>query len=409
MQNDQQRLEELLQQAEWSAGDKAWLLSYLKRSSGDELEQLQRRLFDQSLEDRSEINREVAERMLQRITTSTGMQQLEEDKKVHQLPVLRTRWYWVAAAMALLLAGVFYYNQRSDKNSDIAVVKPKPALPQDVAPGGNRAVLTLADGRIIPLDSLANGQLATQQTVTITKLADGQLQYRVNGTAGADETMFNTISVPRGGEYTLTLEDGTRVWLNSSSTLRYPVRFTGKERMVTVSGEAYFDVAKVESAAGKKPFIVEVAKANGLAGRVEVLGTEFNINAYEDEATVQTTLVEGTVRMFTPAQTAGVTLQPGQQAAVRTGTDKITVSNADVDAVIAWKNGLFQFNRADIQTIMRQIARWYDVEVVIEGDLPARRFVGKVPRNNNVSEVLQILELSNIHFRIVGKKIYVYP
>ena len=261
----------------------------------------------------------------------------------------------------------------------------------------NKAILTLSDGSTIILDDAKNGQVAQQGGTQIAKLANGQLVYNALDGKPA-EVVFNTLTTPRGGQFKLTLPDGSEVWLNASSSIKYPTAFIGNERKVEISGEAYFEI--VHNAA--KPFKVSV---NGM--EVKVLGTHFNINAYNDEASVKTTLLEGSISL-TKAD-AATTLKPGQQAQLGNGGNIKVIDNVDIDQVVAWKNGYFSFNRADLQTVMRQIARWYDVDISYEGKIPERQFGGKIDRNSNASEVLKILEESKVHFRIEEKKIIVTP
>ena len=308
----------------------------------------------------------------------------------------------VAAAMiGLIVLGFLYFNGNDGRTRQEAATLPGPLAPisNDIDPGGDKAVLTLGDGSTIMLDNAANGELAAQGNQKVIKLDAGQLAYK----QGADHTgavvpEYNTIATPRGGRYEVILPDGTRVWLNAASSLRFPTAFVGKERVVELSGESYFEVAHRPD----QPFKVRFADG----AEIKVLGTHFNIQAYKDE-TVKATLLEGAVEIS--KQTMKGIMKPGQQAVIRKEGDVRIVSNVDTEEAIAWKNGYFQFNRADIATIMRQIERWYDVEVEFRGKLSDKEFVGKVPRNTRVSEVLKILELSKVHFIIEGKKIIVMP
>ncbi len=262
---------------------------------------------------------------------------------------------------------------------------------QDVAPAGNRAMLVLGDGTTIALDSAHNGELARQGNTKVSR-QNGEV---VDKGGGKEEGMvYNTLTTPRGGFYNLVLQDGTKVWLNAASSLRYPVSFAGKERVVEVTGEAYFEVAHDPG----KPFRVKAGEQV-----IEDIGTGFNVNAYPDEGAITTTLVEGAIRVKQEGN--GVVLKPGEQASIAGGRKKLRVSEADVEAVMAWKNGMFRFNGAGIEEIMRQVARWYDVEVVYEGPMAVRHYHGAASRNINASEMLKVLEQSDIRFRIEGKKI----
>ena len=241
-----------------------------------------------------------------------------------------------------------------------------------------------------------NGQVAKQGGAQIEKLTNGQLVYTplINK---SDKVVFNTLATPRGGQFKLSLPDGSEVWLNAVSSIRYPTAFIGNERKVEITGEAYFEIAHDAA----KPFKVIV---NGT--EVKVLGTHFNINAYNDEATVKTTLLEGIVSLSNAAS-AVVTLKPGQQAQIGNSRDIKVINNVDIDQEVAWKNGYFSFYKADLQTVMRQIGRWYDLEILYEGKIPERQFGGKIDRNSNATEVLKILEESKVHFRIEDGKIVV--
>ncbi len=305
------------------------------------------------------------------------------------------RKWWAAAAVMLLVSGSAYLWMNHHKNEPPVAAAGKP-LPHDVLPGGNKAILTLANGGTIILDSTANGTLAQQGNASVVKLANGQLAYT---TAGKETgpVLYNTMTTPRGGQYKIQLPDGTDVWLNAASSITYPTAFTGSERTVTVTGEVYFEVAKDKA----KPFHVKV---NNLF--VDVLGTHFNINSYGDETAVKTTLLEGSVKI-----TAGKEnrmLRPGEQAQV--AQHRVTVvSNADIDQVMAWKNGLFNFNKLSLQEVLRQLSRWYDVEVVYQGTLTPRKFGGEIQRDLNLSEVLDGLRETGVHFSIDGKKLIVTP
>jgi ferric-dicitrate binding protein FerR (iron transport regulator) len=220
------------------------------------------------------------------------------------------------------------------------------------------------------------------------------------------------MSTPRGGQYKLRLADGTDVWLNAASTIRYPTDFKGKERRVEISGEVYFEVTHQQSADGKQvPFFVDILPTPLQSkSTIEVLGTHFNINAYPDELIVKTTLLQGSVKVSHGA--ASEILSPGQQARINDLADNVTISvadNADTEEAVAWKNGLFQFNKTDIQTLMRQLARWYDIDVRYEGPIPGLLTTGKAPRDISLNSMLKILALSDVHFKIDGKNVTVMP
>ncbi|HWZ02999.1 MAG TPA: FecR domain-containing protein [Mucilaginibacter sp.] len=271
----------------------------------------------------------------------------------------------------------------------------------DIAPGGNKTILTLANGKKIILNNAHNGLLAEQGGSAVNKTADGAIVYNDADSGGAQNPellTYNAITIPRGGEYQLLiLPDGSKVWVNSASSLRYPTAFTGNERKVELTGEAYFEVA--HNAA--KPFRV-VSKSQ----TVEVLGTHFNINSYDDEPAIKTTLLEGKVKVTATSNNAVKFLQPGEQAALNTSS--FIINPVDTEEAVAWKNGQFMFNNDNITYIMRTISRWYNVEIDYSGPVPGNGFYGGVSRFKNVSEVLNTLQLTGkVHFKIEGRKITV--
>jgi len=316
------------------------------------------------------------------------------------------RYWWAAAAALILLVGAAWLWRMPAKQPPVAVVNPE----NDVAPGGNKAMLTIAGGRRIILDSAANGTIAQQGNVRIVKLNNGQLVYLPDGKAG--EVWMNTMATPAGGQYQLSLPDGTKVWLNAASSITYPSAFAGAERKVTIRGEAYFDVAKDKT----RPFKVNVNDE----AEIEVLGTQFNVNAYTDEAAARTTLLEGSVKISAAAgdkKTAQVVIKPGQQAvsqhpgATTAGTQQriSIVDGTDTEQAIAWKNGRFNFNGADLQTVMRQLARWYNIDIKYEGPIPNDVFQGELTRDLNLSQVLRILGKMEVKFRIEARTLIVMP
>ncbi|UFH56145.1 FecR family protein [Spirosoma sp. KNUC1025] len=308
-------------------------------------------------------------------------------------------WVRIAAAIVIILGiGFVSYSWLKRSNeAPIAVVQPvKKAKPADVAPGGNKAILTLGDGSTIVLDNAKNGSLGQQGNVRIVKPASGELVYTA-ANAKTDKVVYNTVTTPNGGQFQIQLPDGTNVWLNAASSLRFPTTFSGAERKVTITGEVYFEVAKD----AKKPFRVQVQDMD-----VTVLGTHFNVMAYPGEKVIRTTLLEGKVMVKQAGRV--VSLSPGQQARlVQDRSSLNVVDEVDTDEEMAWKNGLFQFSDASLDDVMRQVARWYDVEVVYEGSTPTGHFTGKLSRNTNLSKMLQIFTLSDIRYRIEGKKLIV--
>ncbi len=321
----------------------------------------------------------------------------------------RFRWYRYAAAVLLCTSvslGFWIYVSQMPASSIAGESVADQAHENDVLPGGNKAVLSLGDGTTIVLDEAQNGKIAEVNGINIKKTADGQIVYEGTSAPAANNNntlRYNQIATPRGGQYHVTLPDGTNVWLNAASSLRYPVRFSAQEREVELSGEAYFEVTKQISNSGETVSFV----VNTPTQRVEVLGTRFNINAYTDEATVNTTLLEGSVRVSRKSDEAGaLVLKPNQQC-LFDGT-ALSLREVDVSGTIAWKEGYFSFERADIKTVMRQLSRWYDLDVRYEGKLPAGTFSGKVDRNLTLSNVLAVLAYSEVNFRIDGKTIIIF-
>jgi ferric-dicitrate binding protein FerR (iron transport regulator) len=300
------------------------------------------------------------------------------------------------AAIFFVLAGLslFFWLKRMDLHKPLsAQIKAEKSI--EIKPGGDKAILTLANGSQIILDNVQNGVVATQSGISIRKDANGKVVFDASSVAVRNLVPgFNTITTPRGGQYQIVLPDGSRVWLNAASSLKFPTFFPGSERNVELTGEAYFEVAKNKD----KPF-----KVFSQNQTVEVLGTHFNINAYPDEGVISTTLLEGSVRVSKHSadgrkETGERLLKPGQQA--KLGAD-IQVSNADVQAAMAWKNGYFVFAHEPIQNIMRQLSRWYDVDVVYQGKATTENFTGTISRFENISEVLDMLQLTGaVHFKI---------
>lgn len=320
----------------------------------------------------------------------------------------RRTWYIAAAISGIILAASLFFYYTTKEKTPYSDITAKNEAPLDFSPGRSGAVLKLAGGEEILLDSAGNGLLAVQGETKITN-TNGQVQYR--STNANAETLYNTISTPRGRQYRLVLSDGTKVWLNAASSIYYPTAFADKERRVSITGEVYFEVAASFNPHSntRKPFIVQIESAAGKKGEVEVLGTHFNINAYDNEPEISTTLTEGSIKL-TDYRQRWKKLQPGQQAKLSKYDGDIQVEdNVDTDAILAWKNGFFSFSNTDMATLLRQIERWYDIDIEYPGVLPDRKFGGKISRENNVSEILKIMEESNMRFRLENKKIIILP
>jgi len=329
------------------------------------------------------------------------MRQVVHEPTAKYTPMTYRRLRNVTIGLVLVtfaLGGYFFWQSRTPVDTIQSVV--------DAMPGGNRAILTLGDGRQIDLDGVNSGYLTVDNGMRITKSADGEILYESHsGQEAADDEgtdsqypVYNTITTPSGGQYTIVLPDGTTVWMNSASSLRYPTRFFGPTRVVELQGEAYFAVKPMDSGLGslKIPFIVRTSNYD-----VEVTGTEFNVNAYPDEASANTTLVSGSVDIVFAVgdDSKRVTLRPSQQASI--GKGKINVEQVDVMTATAWKDGFFYFNDTDLYTLVRQFARWYNVEVEYAAGIKNDVFFGKIPRQYTLSEAMQVLELGDVHFKIV--------
>ena len=303
---------------------------------------------------------------------------------VHRVHFLR-RWGWVAAVILVTGAGAWFFTGKQKPDTEIV------QQPVMIQPGGNKAMLTLADGSTIILDSASNGYLAEQGLTKIHKTANGQLSYE---SAKGKAAGFNTIVTPRGGQYQITLPDSSRVWLNAMSSIRFPTAFDGKERNVEIDGEAYFEIVKNS----KQPFIVTTGNST-----IRVLGTSFNVNAYKDEEGIKTTLISGSVSVAAGNQK--VVLKAGQQSEVdRSGNIKIA-EQVDMEAELAWKNGYFYFKGQDNEKIMRHISRWYDADINMLSK-PEIKFNSKISRNVPIKELLEVFELTGkVKFIIEGKKV----
>jgi len=312
-------------------------------------------------------------------------------------PLVRIRW-WAAAAVIFALGGLFVVNKHFDRTTKPHEIASDGNI---VKPGSNKAILTLADGKQIILDGLRKGYLFTLNDVAVNNDIDSSLTYQKT-TAGISRSSqsYNILSTPLGGKYQLTLADGTKVWLNAGSTIKFPINFTSRERVVELSGEAYFEVAHDRN----RPF-----KVSGAGQVVQVLGTHFNINAYQDENAVKTTLLQGSVKVYGKNQTPGVLpeiiIKPNEQAVFK--NDRLSKITVDAEEFVAWKKGVILFKNADIHDVMRKISRWYNVEVEYQGQLGNDTYNGEIPRNAAFSEVLKILKLDDINVKQNGRKLIV--
>lgn len=314
-----------------------------------------------------------------------------EDSESPVISLFNWRKFMVAASIVFVVGfGTYFLSQKENKAPKVLAAKKM----DDKDAGKTGAILTLSNGSKIVLDSVGNGLLANQSNTTVSK-KNGGLVYAANSNA---QMVYNTMTTPRARQYYLELSDGTKVWLNASSSITFPTSFAANERKVAITGEVYFEVAKDKT----KPFKVMV---NDMT--VNVLGTHFNVNAYEDEATVNTTLLEGSVMITEKSKK--ILLKPGQQAEKQKSGAIAVNDDVNLDEVMGWKNGLFYFENANLQTVLRQLSRWYDVDVVYEKGVPSRAFEGEIQRDLKLSQVLRILEKNKVHFKIEGKILRVMP
>lgn len=361
-----------------------------------------------SFEPEKEMDSAHADQMLKTIL-SEKEKQPERSKPPYYTPIRNgmMRWAVTAAAVVgiLIILSLIFLNPRRERVPK-QVAHQETAQKQEIMPGGNKAVLTLANGKKIILDSSGTGTLAQQGNTKIIKVNSGLLSYNQKQAANPSATPhrqpiieYNTIATPRGGQYQIILPDGSKVWLNAASSLKFPTAFAGKERAVVVKGEVYLEVAKDT----RMPFVVQVLSPDGQnKGTIKVLGTGFNINAYTENTV--TTLVNGAVKIISGNEDK--MLKPGEQATV--GKSGIRINNeADINRIIAWKNGLFDFEGNSIREVMQQIALWYDIEVQYE-KVPSAHFMGTISRKAPVSEVLRMLEMTGaVHFKIEGQTVIV--
>jgi transmembrane sensor len=373
---------------ECTADEAEQLFNYLKQDETTRpLLEKMRISFEEEIEKPGSILPQVSDDLWRKLEANTkGNQQ----GKIHEFK----RWISVAAAAIILFAaGALLFNHQPRQHG---LASRQERYKNDIAPGANKAVLTLANGSVIVLDQTQNGILTKQGQTTISKVNNGLLAYKAFPSNSAT-IQYNTISTPKGGEYRVVLPDGTQVWLNAESSLKFPTAFVGKKRAVELIGEAYFEVAKNR----KMPFNVST---KGVI--IEVLGTHFNVNAYNDEATIKTTLLEGSVKLHSGA--GQVMLVPGQQSSFDKQTGSTAVMKVDTEEAIAWKNGNFTFASEDVQSTLRKVSRWYNVDIVYQQNVPKKAIWGTVSKFDNVSEVLKMIELTGVaHFEISGRRITV--
>lgn len=301
-----------------------------------------------------------------------------------------------ASILVIFSLGLIFYATRNRPRQVASHV----AAPVDFSPGGDKAILTLSDGTTVVLDSISNGRIADPGGVRINKNKEGQLVYSSPDDAlhgGEEVARLNRISTPVGGQYQIVLPDGSKVWLNAKSSIQFPTFFSGKERRVKITGECYFEIAKNKD----KPFLVDV---NGMQ-EIVVTGTHFNVNSYDDESAIRTSLLEGSVHVkfagkgMDARQRRSIMLKPGDQSSMIPNGD-LRISQVNMDEVVAWKNGVFEFKKTSLEMVMRQISRWYNVEITYEKNIPSKVFSGKIHRSVNASQILEILRFAGVNFRM---------
>lgn len=354
-----------------------------------------------NLEKSPQFEEHQTDEIFQRIQSDFRFKESSQVKKdqTHIVKLYKNRWLQIAAACFLLLTGgVLYFSHQNKPKTDAGQLMASRKML--IVPGSNKAFLTMANGKIILLSNATNGVLAKTNSGNVLKIRNGQIIYNTLDAVNANNGQSigdNILTTPKGGEYEVVLPDGTKVWLNAASSLNYPVAFTGHDRQVKLIGEAYFEVAKNKD----KPFYVNINNV-----QVRVLGTHFNVEAYNDDENIKTTLLEGSVQI-SKNNTHSI-LAPGQQAVINKNSNNIVVSTADIDDAMAWKNGYFIFDHDNIQGIMKKVSRWYDVDVIYQGNFTDLKFGGTFYRSKSVEELLQHLEsVGNIHFAIKGRRIIV--
>lgn len=330
-------------------------------------------------------------RIFAKIYRKTGLKAPITERRKFKYPLLG------AASVTLFLgaAMIWYSHQMTPSKVQSS------SLEEAIVPGSNKAVLNLSSGKSILLDDAVLGEITDEEGVSISKTEEGLLVYDFKQTSTAPSTASasNTISTPKGGQYQVLLPDGSKVWLNAASSITFPVQATDKERRVKVNGEAYFEVVQNKEA----PFIVEIGFQE-----IQVLGTSFNVTAYQDESTITTTLIDGSIKVRRQHVDSAFVLKPGEQA--KTAADQTTVEIQkliDTDKAVAWKEGYFYFDENNLPSVLKQLARWYDIKLVGEVDQRDDRFVGKIPRKSELPAVLDVLKSAGVKLRLDGRELIV--
>ncbi|MBL4674985.1 MAG: FecR family protein [Mucilaginibacter sp.] len=343
---------------------------------------------------------EIDEDIFGDVKTQRMLQSILQKKGNPSSPIRRKFRGWIpilSAAAILLVTGVVLYQHQTVQIAKPVLVAKKKRLYNDALPGGNKATLKLANGKTIVLDDAADGTIAEEGNTFVKKTNDGRIVYDMTAYNDQSNTpVINTINTPRGGQYQIVLPDGTQAWLNSASSITFPTHFTGKNRQISITGEVYFEVTKNKN----MPFMVKTHRAD-----IEVLGTHFNVMAYDDEQVMKTTLLEGAVKINSGNFSAK--LIPGQQAQINNNGKNTVLNDVNLDDEVAWKNGIFQFSDAKIDVILRQAARWYDVDIKYLHQVPDKEFNGRISRNVKASELLNMLKYAGIDISLKGEEIIV--
>lgn len=408
---DIEKIRQLLQKTDWTYEESKWVSDYITGVHKSLFLEVARDFYQDDLDHQVKIEKEISDRLYKGIRDKLDSQNKDivPVTSVNKNTAAISYWTYgrVAAIIVLVLlvgGGTLYFSQNEKSSKRSVSMEDTNNVQTDIAPGQNGAVLTLANGSTIVLDSTGNGVIAHQAGMIVSKLPDGQLVYNtvrknvapLNGTE-----MMNTLSTPKGRFFQVRLPDGSKVWLNASSSLKYPIAFTGKERSVELNGEGYFEVAKNK----QKPFVVHIQQRGVEQGSVEVLGTHFNIKAYEDEPWQQTTLLEGAIAYRHHNKRLDV--HPGQQVYTDVRSDLTLMKMVDTEDIVAWVNGNFNFHNTPLTDIMRQLARWYEVDVVYKGTVQYMEFDGIISRSNSLQKVLKVLQLGGINIEVNGRQITV--
>lgn len=370
-----------------SAEEAHRLQQLLHEEAGSKVETELRNMFLEGAHDLPESldwKERLRHSVLQRIRT--------EDDKYHGKQRKLSKSHWMGYAAIFILAAFGLYLMSNNRAASPEIAKTYKGEPSEIKHRGDIASLTLADGTVVALDSTRQGILAQQGTVRLTASGGGMLAYKAN-TLSSGELLMNTLHTPSGGQYKLELSDGTMVWLNAASSLRFPASFSGSQRSVELTGEAYFEVAKNKN----KPFVVSTPTV-----KIQVLGTRFNVKEYDTEQQARTTLCEGSIKISQGNSTE--LLIPGQQAVSQSGNLSI-LKNVNMEQALAWKNGIFYFDGADLRAIMQEIERWYDIKVIYPKQPPEFKFRGKLPRNLSLAQVLKVLAETEVRYNLKDRNL----